>query len=51
VIEDRDDLVKSVSAKRKKNIARKGFEVVTFAKEGSDGYEGALKQKRALEYF
>src|ERR1043166_9512659 len=39
VIEDRDDLVKSVAGKRKKNIARNGFEVVTFAKEGTGGYE------------
>jgi phage gp29-like protein len=51
VIEDRDDLVKSVAGKRKKNIARNGFEVVTFAKEGTEGYEEALKQKRALEFF
>lgn len=51
VIEDRDDLVKCVAAKRKKNIARNGFEVVTFAKEGSEVYEEALKQKRALEFF
>lgn len=51
VIEDRDDMVKAVAAKRKKNIARNGFEVVTFAKEGSVHYEEALKQKKALEYF
>jgi phage gp29-like protein len=51
VIEDRDDLVKSVAGKRKKNIARNGFEVVTFAKEGAKDYAQALKQKAALEYF
>jgi hypothetical protein len=42
VIEDRDDLVKAVSAKRKKNIARNGFEVVTFG----DANRGA-----AIEHF
>ena len=51
VIEDRDDLVKAVAGKRKKNIARNGFEVVTFPKKGTDGYEQALNQKAALEYF
>src|ERR1051326_6356113 len=51
VIEDRDDLVKSVAAKRKKNIARNGFEVVLFVKEGAKDYAEALRQKRALEYF
>src|SRR4026207_1228601 len=51
VIEDRDDLVKSVAGKRKKNIARNGFEVVTFCKECADDYGEALKQKRALESF
>jgi phage gp29-like protein len=51
VIEDRDDLVKAVAGKRKKNIARNGFEVVTFPKKGTDGYEQALKQKAALEHF
>src|SRR5689334_7641898 len=51
VIEDRDDLVKAVAAKRKKMVARNGFEVVTFVKEGAPEYEEALKQKRALEFF
>lgn len=51
VIEDRDDLVKSVASKRKKNIARNGFEVVTFVKEGAKDYPAALKQKLALEHF
>src|ERR1041385_7370980 len=51
VIEDRDDLVKAVAGKRKKNIARNGFEVVTFPKKGTDGYEQALKQKAVLEFF
>src|SRR5688500_9507797 len=51
VIEDRDDLVKSVAGKRKKNIARNGFEVVTFVKERSKDYATAVKQKAALEYF
>jgi hypothetical protein len=51
VIEDRDDLVKAVAGKRKKNIARNGFEVVTFPKKGTDGYEQALKQKTVLEFF
>jgi hypothetical protein len=51
VIEDRDDLVKAVAGKRKKNIARNGFEVVTFPKKGTDGYEQALKQKEVLEFF
>src|SRR5688572_21799347 len=51
VIEDRDDLVKAVAAKRKKMIARNGFEVVTFVKEGAPEYAEALKQKRALEFF
>src|SRR3954466_3092324 len=51
VIEDRDDLVKAVAGKRKKNIARNGFEVVTFPKKGTGGYEQALKQKAALEHF
>src|SRR3954467_11653787 len=51
VIEDRDDLVKAVAGKRKKNIARNGFEVVTFPKKGTDGYEQALKRKAVLEYF
>jgi hypothetical protein len=44
-------LVKAVAAKRKKMIARNGFEVVTFVKEGAPEYEEALKQKRALEFF
>jgi phage gp29-like protein len=51
VIEDRDDLVKAVAGKRKKNIARNGFEIVTFPKKGTDGYEQGLKQKAALEHF
>ena len=51
VIEDRDDLVKAVAGKRKRNIARNGFEIVTFPKKGTDGYEQALKQKEVLEYF
>src|SRR5687767_1773318 len=51
IIEDRDDLVKSVAGKRKKNIARNGFEVVTFCKECADDYGEALKQKKALEDF
>jgi phage gp29-like protein len=51
VIEDRDDLVKALAAKRKKNIARNGFEVITFPKKGTDGYDQALKQKEVLEHF
>jgi phage gp29-like protein len=51
VIEDRDDLVKAVAGKRKKNIARNGFEVVTFPKKGTEGYGQALKQKEVLEFF
>lgn len=51
VIEDRDDLVKSVAGKRKKNIARNGFEVVTFCKECAKNYGDALEQKKALEHF
>jgi hypothetical protein len=46
-----DDLVKAVAGKRKKNIARNGFEIVTFPKKGTDGYEQALKQKEVLEHF
>src|ERR1041385_8973351 len=41
VIEDRDDLVKAVAGKRKKNIARNGFEVFTSPKKGTDGYDQA----------
>lgn len=51
VIEDRDDLVKAVAAKRKKNIARNGFEVVTFCKEGAPDYARALEQKAVLQNF
>src|SRR5205809_2681721 len=51
VIEDRDDLVCRLPPEKKKNIARNGFEVVTFPKKGTDGYEQALKQKEVLEYF
>src|SRR5687767_1573391 len=47
----KDDLVKAVAAKRKKMVARNGFEVVTFVKEGVVEYGEALKQKRALEFF
>jgi hypothetical protein len=51
VIEDRDDLVKAVAAKRKKNIARNGFEIVTFCKEGAPEYKRALEQKAVLQNF
>jgi phage gp29-like protein len=50
-IEKRDDTIKSVAPKRKKAIARHGWEVIVSPNLPCDKQAEALKHKEALEYF
>jgi hypothetical protein len=50
-IEKRDDTIKSVSPKRKKAIARHGWEVIVLPNLPCEQQPEALRHKEALEYF
>jgi hypothetical protein len=50
-IEKRDDTIKSVAPKRKKAIARHGWEVIVLPNLPPEKQPEALRHKEALEYF
>src|SRR3954464_12878687 len=50
-IEKRDDTIKSVAPKRKKAIARHGWEVIVLPTLPREMNAEALQHKKALEYF
>src|SRR3954464_2141221 len=50
-IEKRDDTIKSVAPKRKKAIARHGWEVIVLPNLPPEQQAQALKHKAALEHF
>jgi len=50
-IEKRDETIKSVAPKRKKAIARHGWEVIVLPNLPCEAQAEALRHKAALEYF
>ena len=50
-IEKRDETIKSVAPKRKKAVARHGWEVIVLPNLPCDAQAEALRHKTALEYF
>ncbi|HYE30562.1 MAG TPA: DUF935 family protein [Methylomirabilota bacterium] len=50
-MERRDDMIRAVAPKRKKSVARHGWEILTLPNLSPAQHKEALQQKRALQFF